>query len=216
MRKTWLSDAEQRTRQWYVNAPHVGHSIASVIDQITKLHLDVRTIADIGCGTGRLIVELLKMFPEARATGYDADALVLSFARKIANLAGVDSRCTFVEQDVRLLDSPLSSGLSFFLAVRGIYEGSHKELIRAIGGLTPVGGIAVVDGLWPTANGYGQQQVRDFTAELQDLKVDILSHRQQSVHFLDSHSGNDGRKEIAHGVSASWFVCFNHDSGLDN
>ncbi len=46
-------------------------------------------VLDIGCGTGSLVVQLLKLHPETDATGLDPDPKALARAKRKADRAGV-------------------------------------------------------------------------------------------------------------------------------
>ncbi len=46
-------------------------------------------VLDIGCGTGSLVVQLLKLHPEADVTGLDPDPKALARAKRKADRAGV-------------------------------------------------------------------------------------------------------------------------------
>ena len=49
-------------------------------------------VLDIGCGTGSLVVQLLRLHPEADVTGLDPDAKALARARRKAERAGVSPK----------------------------------------------------------------------------------------------------------------------------
>jgi 2-polyprenyl-3-methyl-5-hydroxy-6-metoxy-1,4-benzoquinol methylase len=57
-------------------------------------------VADLGCGTGRALVNLARAFPRSRFVGYDIAAPALERARARAEAAGVDDRVRFERRDV--------------------------------------------------------------------------------------------------------------------
>jgi release factor glutamine methyltransferase len=61
---------------------------------------DALTIADIGTGSGAIIVTLLAELPKARGIATDVSAAALAVARKNAAALGVLDRLTFVEANV--------------------------------------------------------------------------------------------------------------------
>jgi SAM-dependent methyltransferase len=56
--------------------------------------------ADIGCGTGRAVIELATAFPASRFVGYDICEPALDRARRNAQIAGVADRVRFETRDV--------------------------------------------------------------------------------------------------------------------
>ena len=62
---------------------------------------DVRgqTICDVGCGSGRFVVELAKR-GAARITGIDIAPNMLALSHKLAGEEGVQETCNFVQADV--------------------------------------------------------------------------------------------------------------------
>jgi release factor glutamine methyltransferase len=63
----------------------------------------VRTIVDVGTGSGCLAIALAREFPDARVLAIDISAAALGVATRNAERHGVDRRVTFVRGD--LLDS---------------------------------------------------------------------------------------------------------------
>jgi 2-polyprenyl-3-methyl-5-hydroxy-6-metoxy-1,4-benzoquinol methylase len=57
-------------------------------------------VTDVGCGRGAIIVALAKAFPKATFIGYDSFGPSLEKAKLNAQVAGVDDRVRFVQQDV--------------------------------------------------------------------------------------------------------------------
>lgn len=58
------------------------------------------SLLEVGCGTGRHLLQLTKAFPEARCVGVDIDPTGMTAARQAIAEAGVAERVTLVEGDV--------------------------------------------------------------------------------------------------------------------
>jgi len=102
-------------------------------------------ILEIGCGTGKNLVELARVFPEARIVGLDLSADMIAKARK--KVAGFGERVSLSE---RPYDGPVSGGEPFDLIVFSycltmINPGYDQVLLAAKEDLSPGGCIAVVD-----------------------------------------------------------------------
>lgn len=57
-----------------------------------------RTVLDLGCGWGELMLRVLTAVPEARGTGVDLDARDLARGRREAEARGLAERVVFVEE----------------------------------------------------------------------------------------------------------------------
>lgn len=58
------------------------------------------TLLEVGCGTGRHLLQLTKAFPRARCVGVDIDPTGMNAARKAIERAGVADRVELVEGEV--------------------------------------------------------------------------------------------------------------------
>jgi S-adenosylmethionine-diacylgycerolhomoserine-N-methlytransferase len=102
-------------------------------------------ILEVGCGTGKNLLELGRCFPRARLWGVDLSAPMLSQAkRKLAPLA---DRVTLVRA---AYDRPAAPQASFDLVVFSyalsmFNPGWEEALAAARGDLSPGGALAVVD-----------------------------------------------------------------------
>jgi len=101
-------------------------------------------ILEVGCGTGRNIVNLCTLFPQAGVTGVDLSAAMLGVARE--KVARFGDRVRLVE---RAYDAPLESGgfdLVLFSYALTMFNPGYAEAIAAAWGDLATGGrIAVVD-----------------------------------------------------------------------
>jgi len=58
------------------------------------------TLVEVGCGTGRHLLQLTRAFPEARCVGVDIDPTGMKAARAAIDEAGVADRVTLVHGDI--------------------------------------------------------------------------------------------------------------------
>jgi phenylpyruvate C(3)-methyltransferase len=65
-----------------------------------RLEFDFGVVADLGCGSGRRLIDMLNRYPEARGIGIDIAAPALAIARESAVAARVADRVAFAEADV--------------------------------------------------------------------------------------------------------------------
>lgn len=61
-------------------------------------------VLEIGCGTGRNLVEAAKAFPEAEFYGFDVSAMMLDSARRSIARAGLGSRIVTAQADATCFD----------------------------------------------------------------------------------------------------------------
>ncbi|MDM4719668.1 class I SAM-dependent methyltransferase [Micromonospora sp. WMMA1363] len=67
---------------------------------IARLGYDVGVVADLGCGSGGRVIDVLNRYPSARGIGVDIARPALENARLDAATAGLAKRTTFLEADV--------------------------------------------------------------------------------------------------------------------
>lgn len=65
---------------------------------------DFGAVADLGCGSGARVMEILHRYPGTRGIGIDIAAAPIEVARKEAAGAGLGDRATFLEGDVLALE----------------------------------------------------------------------------------------------------------------
>jgi S-adenosylmethionine-diacylgycerolhomoserine-N-methlytransferase len=103
-----------------------------------------RAILEVGCGTGKNLLYLGRLFPEARLTGLDLSSHMLAQARQ--KLRGLAPRLTLVEAPY---DRPVAPGafdlVVFSYALSMFNPGWEAALHTARRDLAPEGAIAVVD-----------------------------------------------------------------------
>jgi S-adenosylmethionine-diacylgycerolhomoserine-N-methlytransferase len=103
-----------------------------------------RCILEVGCGTGKNLLHLGRLFPEAQLWGLDLSPHMLARAHK--KLAGLGQRITLLEA---AYDQPVAPGqfdlVVFSYALSMFNPGWDAALKTAIRDLSPKGAIAVVD-----------------------------------------------------------------------
>jgi S-adenosylmethionine-diacylgycerolhomoserine-N-methlytransferase len=107
--------------------------------------LNPERILEVGCGTGKNLLDLGRFFPGARLWGVDLSPAMLSQAKR--KLAGLADRVTLVPA---AYDQPLGLEDPFDLVVFSyalsmFNPGWEEALAAARGDLSPGGAIAVVD-----------------------------------------------------------------------
>jgi SAM-dependent methyltransferase len=65
-----------------------------------RLDFDVSQVADLGCGSGGRVLDVLARYPRARGVGIDISRPALDAARAGSSAAGMSDRVTFIEADV--------------------------------------------------------------------------------------------------------------------
>jgi SAM-dependent methyltransferase len=72
---------------------------------VARLDFIPAGVADLGCGSGQRVVEMLRRYPNARGIGIDVATSALAMARTRAAAAGVDHRVAFRAGDVTRLET---------------------------------------------------------------------------------------------------------------
>ena len=72
---------------------------AAFWDAMGRLDFDVSHVADLGCGSGGRVLDVLARYPQARGIGIDIARPALDAARAGSSAAGMSDRVTFIEAD---------------------------------------------------------------------------------------------------------------------
>lgn len=109
-------------------------------------------LLDVGCGAGRLLVQLAKAFPLARCTGIDIDPTGLAAARAALAKLGLQERVRLVEGDLRTAVEAGSFDLVVMVEVlHEIDPAVRPELLRGCArALRPGGSLVIVDETYPS------------------------------------------------------------------
>ena len=115
------------------------------IIQILADHYTPRHILEVGCGTGKNLIQLGETFPQAKIIGLDISESMLGVARK--NLGSMTERisllCTSYDQTLKLAQQ--FDLILFSYSLTMMNPGWEQALEQANRDLTPGGHIAVVD-----------------------------------------------------------------------
>jgi S-adenosylmethionine-diacylgycerolhomoserine-N-methlytransferase len=104
-----------------------------------------RRILEVGCGTGRNLVELARRFPPAQITGVDLSAPMLELARKKTLPFGPRVQLLHQAYAAPLSDPPAYDLVLFSYALTMFNPGYDTAIAAAHRDLVPGGRIAVVD-----------------------------------------------------------------------
>ncbi len=74
-------------------------------EAVDGFDFDVRLVADLGCGSGDRILQILRRHPGARAMGIDTAPPALTVAATRMREAGLGHRAAFLEADVQTVES---------------------------------------------------------------------------------------------------------------
>jgi SAM-dependent methyltransferase len=109
------------------------------------------SVLEVGCGTGRFLMQLAKAWPNARCTGADIDPTGVEIARNKIGMAGMESRVEVIESDVG--DLPEAS-FDAVVMIEVLHEIAPKIRQHVINGcahvLKPGGWLLIVDETYPS------------------------------------------------------------------
>ncbi len=109
-------------------------------------------VLEIGCGTGRFLMQLAKAWPKAHCTGADIDPTGIEIARNKIGLAGLESRIDVIESDVA--DLPPAS-FDAVVMIEVLHEIAPQIRQHVIDGcaqaLKPGGWLLIVDETYPSS-----------------------------------------------------------------
>ena len=112
--------------------------------RLAAAHCDPRDILEVGCGTGKNLLHLGRLFPAAQLWGLDLSPHML--ARAHQKLRGLPQRVSLVEA---AYDRPVAPGrfdlVVFSYALSMFNPGWEAALLTASQDLSPGGTIAIVD-----------------------------------------------------------------------
>src|SRR5262249_26029229 len=96
-------------------------------------------VADVGCGSGRALINLARALPNSRYTGYDAYAPSIALARQNAAEAGVADRVRFETLDASKGLPEQYDLITTFLVIHDATD--PRGLLRAIRAALKPGGM---------------------------------------------------------------------------
>ena len=110
------------------------------------------TILEVGCGTGRHLVQLSDAFPQARCVGVDIDPTGMKAARAAIDSAGVADRVDLVEGDIATAVAEGSADAVVMIEVlHEIAPQSRQDIVTACHrALAAEGWLLIVDETYPS------------------------------------------------------------------
>ncbi len=129
-----------------------GHGIPDPEVLVSGGWESVRTVVDVGGGTGSLLAEILRARPTLRGTLIDQPATVAR-SSEIFRAAGVSDRVTIVGQS---FFDPLPAGADLYLLKSVLHDWPDREAIailkRCALAARPAGRVVVIGGVSPEEN----------------------------------------------------------------
>jgi SAM-dependent methyltransferase len=109
------------------------------------------TLLEVGCGTGRLQLQLARAFPAANCVGIDIDPTGVAAARRAVEEAGLAQRIRIVEGDVANAIAPASADLVLMVEVLHEIDAAIRPplLAACARALKPGGWLVIVDETYP-------------------------------------------------------------------
>jgi S-adenosylmethionine-diacylgycerolhomoserine-N-methlytransferase len=108
------------------------------------------SVVEVGCGTGRNLVQIARLYPQAKISGLDASSEMLKTATQSLKRAGFESRVALAHGYAEALSPSMFGQTAPFDAILFPYSLSMipdwKQALRAAAGaLSPSGRVHVVD-----------------------------------------------------------------------
>lgn len=138
--------------------------------------------ADLGSGTCRMIIDVLRRFPECRGVGLDLDGSACRVARHAAELAGVSDRLTILERPIQSIaddSAPLAgvdvvhAGFVFHDMLPEEEDIANKVLVNCRDALRPGGIMAITDAIPYVRN----ERERRFSAMVTYYHTEFMRRR---------------------------------------
>ncbi len=109
-------------------------------------------VLEVGCGTGRFLMQLAKAWPKAHCTGVDIDPTGIEIARNKIAMAGLEPQVEVIESDVA--DLP-QAGFDAVVMIEVLHEIAPQVRQHVINGcahvLKPGGWLLIVDETYPSS-----------------------------------------------------------------
>ncbi len=166
------------------------------------------TLLEVGCGTGRQIVQFTKAFPEARIVGVDIDPAGLQVARRAVDKAGVADRVELLEGEVGSVTSEGSMDAVVMVEVlHEIAPDIRQQVVTdCYRALRAAGWLLIVDETYPSTLAESRQ--REFLFPVQTgfeelIWGNVLPTRPEQERLIRQagFSGEIGRSIIGEGFT---------------
>ncbi len=111
---------------------------------------DAGSVLEVGCGTGRNLIQAARRYPKAHFYGFDISAMMLETAAANINRAGLSNRITVAEGDATDFSSQDLFGVPGFDRVFVSYSLSmippwREAIAQGLAAVTPGGSLHIVD-----------------------------------------------------------------------
>lgn len=125
------------------------------------------TLLEVGCGSGRLQLQLARAFPDAKCIGVDIDPTGLAAARRAVAEAGLNERVRIVEGDLAGAVPAQSADLVLMVEVLHEIDAAIRPalLVACARALKPGGWLVIVDETYP--GDWRETRAPDFRFALQ-------------------------------------------------
>jgi len=133
-----------------------------------KAQLDAGgTVLELGCGTGRHLLQLAQAFPQARVIGIDIDPTSMKAARAAIEQAGLAGRVTLVAGDIgEAIEAGVADAVVMIEVLHEIAPKIRKDVIDGSArALKPGGWLMIVDETYPST--LAEARERDFLFPIQ-------------------------------------------------
>lgn len=124
------------------NAPLGPGRVDTIADFVGS---SARTVLDVGCGAGALLIDLAERFPELQATGIDRDPSVIERAAVAASGSIARDRLRFEVADAADLDREVAADVVLCIGSTHAFGGAGAALTALAGLATRA---VVADGVW--------------------------------------------------------------------
>jgi ubiquinone/menaquinone biosynthesis C-methylase UbiE len=109
-------------------------------------------VLEVGCGTGRFLMQVAKAWPNAHCTGADIDPTGIEIARNKIGLAGMQSRIEVIEGDVGDLPEASFDAVVMIEVLHEIAPQIRQHVINGCAHvLKPGGWLLIVDETYPSS-----------------------------------------------------------------
>lgn len=125
------------------------------------------TVLEVGCGTGRHLLQIAKAFPRARVIGVDIDPTGLNAARVAVAQAGMSDRVTLVAGEVASAVAPATADAVVMIEVlHEIAPSVRAQVMRGCAhALRKDGWLVIIDETYPST--LAQARQRDYLFPVQ-------------------------------------------------
>ena len=112
---------------------------------------DGAKVLEVGCGTGRFLMQMAKAWPDSKCTGVDIDPTGVEIARNKIALAGLESRIDIIESDVADLPKASFDAVVMIEVLHEIAPSIRQHVISGCAHvLKPGGWLLIVDETYPS------------------------------------------------------------------